>query len=251
MPKITSVSISELVAASGKYVDAQVKKVNTNRNAYVTPTEAKQLAPDLQDNFAQSQFKTAWGSVKASDLSREFMVMMSAWANAADKNGDGRVSLTEAMSMPKNLQDNVANYIASFNRQVQTVAEYTTRNTTPAGRVAEHLAAFGSHAVSYEDAFEKAIKAVATDEYGLSMFVKEFGGPDGGELTDPVKIKAEVKRLLEEGSMELIAKNEEIPNGSSNRDNWIFSVSTDGQGDHGVWAIVDRKTGDVSVDNFN
>ena len=27
--------------------------------------------------------------------------------------------------------------------------------------------------------------------------------------------------------------------------------STDGQGDNGIWAIVDRKTGDVSVTNFN
>lgn len=251
MPKVTSVNISELVAASGRYIDSELKKANPTRSPYLTAAKAKKLSPDLQDNFAQSQFKTASGSVKPADLKREFMVMMSAWANDADKNGDGRISLSESMSMPKNLQDNVAHYIASLNRNVQTVGEYTTRNTTPAGRVAEHLAAFGTHAVSYEAAFKKAITAVATDEYGLTMFVKDFGGPDGNGLTDPKAIKAEVKRLLKEGSMELIPKGETIPNGSSNKDAWIFSVSTDGQGDHGVWAIVDRKTGEVSVDNFN
>ncbi len=251
MAKVNSANIQELVAASKRYVDSQVKAANTNRNAYLTPTEAKTLSADLRDNFAASQFKTAWGSVKASDVSREFVVMMEAWANAADKNGDGRLSRTEAKSMPKSLQDNVTNYLASLEREVQGSGEYTTRNTSPAGRVQEHLDAFGASAISYEQAFAKGLEAVATDEYGLSMFVREFGGPDGQGLTDPAAIKAEVKKLLKEGSMELIAVDDDIPNGSSNADNWIFSVRTDGQGDHGVWAIVDRKTGEVSVDNFN
>ncbi len=251
MPKVTSADITDLVAASGRYIDAQLKKANITKSAYVTSTKAKKLAPDLQDNFAASQFKNDKGSVKASDLKREFLVMMAAWANDADKNGDGRVSLSEAMSMPKSLRDNVINYIDSLNRDVQSAGEYTTRNTTPAGRVQEHLDAFGKTAISYEKAFELALKAVATDEYGLPSFVKDFGGPDGNGLTKPAEIKAEVKRLLREGSMELIPKGETIPNGSSNKDNWVFSVSTSGQGDYGVWAIVDRKTGDVSVDNFN
>lgn len=251
MAKVTSANIQELVTSSKRYVDGQVKAANTNRNGYLTPTEAKKLSPDLQDNFAASQFKTSWGSVKPADVSREFVVMMEAWANAADKNGDGRLSRTEAKSMPKSLQDNFNNYLGSLEREVQGSGEYTTRNTTPAGRVQEHRDAFGESPVTYEQAFATALQAVATDEYGLSMFVREFGGPDGDGLSDPAAIKAEVQRLLKEGSMELIPADEEIPNGSSNAANWIFSVSTDGQGDHGVWGIVDRQTGEVSVDNFN
>ncbi|MBL8954822.1 MAG: hypothetical protein JNK82_28855 [Myxococcaceae bacterium] len=249
--KVTSANIADLLASSARYIEGQVKKANTNGNTVITKTEAKKLAADLQDNFAASLFKTSTGSVSTKDLQKEFLVMMAAWSNAADKNKDGRITATEANAMPKVLRDNVINYIESLNRDVQSVGEYTTRNTTPPSRVQEHLAAFGKTKITYEKAFEIGLKAVATEESGIRGFVEQFGGPDGDPLTNPAAIKAEVKRLLKEGSMELIPKDEEIPNGSSNADNWIFSVSTDGQGDHGVWAIVDRKTGDVFVDNFN
>ena len=82
-------------------------------------------------------------------------------------------------------------------------------------------------------------------------FVREFGGPDGDGLTNASAIKAAVKELLKNGTMELVPVDESIPTGEENKDAWIFSVWTDGQGNNGIWAIIDRKTGDASVTNFN
>lgn len=90
----------------------------------------------------------------------------------------------------------------------------------------------------------------ASDE-GLVGFVREFGGPDGYGLSDPAEIDAEVRQLLKDGSVELIGTGDDIPTGETNEDYWIFSFDTDGQGDHGVWGIVDRNTGETWVNTFN
>jgi hypothetical protein len=253
MPKLTKVNINELVTASKKYVDDQLKKADLNKNSVLTKTEAKRLAKDLQDNFDASQFKLPSGSVKAADVAKEFVVMMEAWARATDKNGDGYLSTTEAKALPKTLRDNLTNYLSAQESQLTSnTGKYVSRDTTPASRIADHERAFGRHAVSYDKALGLALKAVATDpDAGLPSFVREFGGPDGTGLSDPKKIDAEVRALLKAGTIQLVPKNESIPTGEDNRTNWIFSVSTGGQGDHGLWAIVDRKTGDVSVTNFN
>jgi hypothetical protein len=251
MPRLTKVNISELVEASKRYVDQQLKKADVNGNKVLTKTEAKKLAKDLQDNFDASQFKQASGSVKAKDVAKEFVVMMEAWAKAADGNRDGYLSTTEVKQLPKTLRDNVLGYMEAQSAKVTTSAGYSSRDVTPAGRVAQHEAAFGKHAIGYDKALGLALKAVATAEEGLAGFAAEFGGPDGDPLTDSKAIAAAAKAALKAGTIELIAKDEEIPTGESNRDAWIFSVSTDMQGDHGLWAIVDRKTGDVSVTSFN
>lgn len=252
MPKITKVKIDDLVAASQRYVDTQLKAADVNRNKLLTPTEAKRLAADLRDNFDSSQFKLPNGSVKVADVAKEFVVMMQAWAQAADKNHDGYLSTTETKALPKNLRDNVVNFMHTQEKAVVSTGGYSTRDTTPAARIREHLSAFGTQPIDYQKAFAIAIKAVATEkESGLPAFVSEFGGPDGSGLTDPKKIAAEVKTLLKNGSMELVPTNEEIPTGEKNKNAWIFSVSTDGQGDNGLWAIVDRKTGEATVTNFN
>lgn len=252
MPKLSKVSITELVAASKAHVAAQLKKADLNHDKVLTRTEAKQLAKDLQDNFDASQFKLPSGSVKAADVAKEFVVMVEAWAKASDKNGDGYLSATEAKALPKSLRDNYANYLDAQSAKLTPAGKYQARDVTPAGRAAEHERAYGKQAISYDKALAIALKAVATDpDSGLPAFVKEFGGPDGNGLSDPKKIDAEVRALLKAGTVTLIATNEDIPTGEQNKDAWIFSVSTDGQGDHGLWGIVDRKTGDVTVTNFN
>lgn len=252
MPKLTKVAITELVAASKVYVDSQLKKADVNKNKVLTRTEAKKLAADLQDNFDASQFKLPNGSVKVADVAKEFVVMMEAWAKASDKNGDGYLSTTEAKALPKTLRDNVINYIEAQGAKLTPAGKYQSRDVTPAGRAAEHERAFGKHAVGYEKALGLALKAVATDpDAGLPAFVREFGGPDGNGLRDPKKIDAEVRALLKAGTIELIPKDEDIPTGEANKDAWIFSISTEGQGDHGLWAIVDRKSGEATVTNFN
>lgn len=252
MPRLSKVNISELVEASKRYVDQQIKKADVNQNQVLTKTEARKLAKDLQDNFDASQFKLPAGSVKAKDVAKEFVVMMEAWAKAADGNRDGYLSTTEVKQLPRTLRDNVLGYLEAQSAKVATSSGYSSRDVTPTGRVAAHEAAFGKHAVGYDKALGLALKAVATDaEAGLAAFAAEFGGPDGDGLSDARAIAAAAKAALKAGTIELIAKDEEIPTGESNRDAWIFSVRTDLQGDHGLWAIVDRKTGDVSVTSFN
>jgi len=253
MPKLNKVSINELVTASKRYVDDQLKKADVNKNKVLTKTEAKKLAADLRDNFDASQFKMRSGSVKAKDVAKEFVVMMEAWAKASDKNGDGYLSTTEAKALPKTLRDNYVNYLSAQQAKVtDTGSAYVARDTTPKARIAEHEAKFGKHEISYDKALKLALDAVATDtDAGLPAFVSEFGGPDGNGLSDPKKIDAEVKDLLKNGTIELVPADEEIPTGEENKDAWIFSVNTDGQGDNGLWGIVDRKTGEVSVENFN
>lgn len=251
MPKLTKVNIQELVTASKKYVKDQLAKADVDKNKVLTRTEAKKLAADLRDNFDASGFKLPNGSVKAADVAKEFVVMMEAWAKASDTNGDGYLSTTEAKALPKTLRDNYVNW-SSAQATTLTTGAYVSRDLTPKARIAEHERAYGKHAVSYDAALASALKAVATDgDSGLPSFVREFGGPEGAGLTDKKKIDAEVRQLLKAGSVTLVPTSEEIPSGEKNKDAWIFSVSTDGQGDHGLWAIVDRRSGDVSVTNFN
>ena len=252
MPKLNKVNIQELVSASKKYVNDQLKKADVDKNKVLTRTEAKKLAADLKDNFDASGFKLPNGSVKAADVAKEFVVMMEAWAKASDTNGDGYLSTTEAKALPKSLRDNYVNYLESQSNKLTPAGKYQSKDTTPAGLASAHERAFGKQAVSYDKALAIALKAVATEpDSGLPAFVSEFGGPDGNGLSDPKKIDAEVRALLKAGSISLVPIAEEIPSGEKNKDAWIFSVSTEGQGDHGLWAIVDRKTGDVSVTNFN
>lgn len=251
MAKLTRVNIQELVTASKRYVNDQLKKADVDKNKVLTRTEARKLATDLKDNFAASGFALPNGSVKAADVAKEFVVMMEAWAKAADGNNDGFLSTTEAKALPKTLRDNYVNWVDAQS-QTLTPGSYTSRDLTPKGRAAEHEAKFGTHAIGYEKAREIALKAVATDtDTGLASFVREFGGPDGTGLSDKKKIDAEVRALLKAGSIELIKTTDDIPSGEPVKDAWIFSISTEGQGDHGLWGIVDRKTGDVSVTNFN
>lgn len=254
MPKVSKVSIQELVTASKKYVADQVKKADVNKNGLLSPTEAKGLAADLKDNFDASQFKLSWGSVRADDVAREFVVMMEAWARASDTNGDGYLSREEAKKLPRALRDNYVNYVSAQERKVEPGrdGEYQTRDVTPRAAVTAQERAYGPHAVSYADALERAIDAVATDQdVGLASFVAEFGGPDGYGLSDPEAIKAEVRELLAAGTIELVTSTEDLPFEVELERNWVFSVQTDGQGDHGLWAIVDRDTASVEVTNFN
>jgi hypothetical protein len=252
MPKLTQVKISDLVASGKTYVAKAVKAAKKSRGAYLTKTDAKRLPKDLRDNFAKSNFAKSTGSVKTTDFAREFGVMLEAFANDADKNGDGSLSTTEAKAMPEVLQDNYANYLAAASKQTSTAGGYQVQNLTPPQRVKEHTEAFGKSKVTYEQALAKAVQAVAEDyDTGLPAFVREYGGPDGEGLNDADEIEAEVRQLLKNGTIELVSVDEEIPTGEENKDHWIFSVWTDGQGDNGIWGIVDRKTGETYVTNFN
>lgn len=106
------IPVTQFVSASKAYLNAQVKKANTNGNAYLTKAEIDTLPKDLKGNvethrlLAQgngrvtiSKLKTAWGGYVAVN------------AKKADVNGDGKLTLTEGTrEMVSDLRDNFRNY---------------------------------------------------------------------------------------------------------------------------------------------
>jgi hypothetical protein len=247
--KVSGVRVEDWVKSTTRFVEAQAAKA-ANRDGVIYPVSAPVLSKTLQDNFARSGFAKADGSVKAADFAREVTVNVTAWARAS-AGGDGFLTASEGARLPKDLRDNFFAYLHSQQRGSVTAGQWTTRDATTKARIAEHLKAFGASPVSYEQARAKAIIAVATEQYALPWFAAEFGGDDGGRLDDPKAIAAEVKRLLEQGEIELMPADGDIPTGETCKDAWIFSVRTDGQGDHGLWAIVDRESGSTDVSSYN
>lgn len=255
MTRITRFSIDDLVASGSRYVADRARRADANQDGSLSATEAAQLAHDLQDDFAGSDFKTSRGSVAVSNFVREFEVNLRAWATEVDHNADGFITRTDAKRLPQHLRDNVANYIAAQEARPQPspieVDGVTTKNLTTAGRVAEHLEAYGESLISYEDAFARALKVAATDPDGLVYLAREYGGPNGAPLGES-EAKAEVKKWLAHGSMALVEVNADLPTGEDTRDAWIFQIDVNGNaGDHGVWAVIDRTTGESYVTTFN
>jgi hypothetical protein len=112
MPRITRIGVGELIGASKKYLDAQVKKANTDGNAYLTLAEAKRLPADLRDNYDAFR-KQGNARVSVRKLGETFTQYVAARAQAADKNKDGYLTATDAKGLPKDLRDNFLNYVAA------------------------------------------------------------------------------------------------------------------------------------------
>lgn len=105
-----TVKTSEFSAASARYVDAAVKKANTNANAFLTKAEAAALPADLKDNYQRFRLDDPRGIASAKLFAKGYAEHVRAAAERADVNGDGVIAATEARYLPKDLQDNFANY---------------------------------------------------------------------------------------------------------------------------------------------
>jgi hypothetical protein len=112
MPAPIRVGIRDLVGASKSYIEAQVKKANLNGNAYLTQEEAKKLPADLRDNYENFR-KAGHARVTVKQFTESFTAYVTKSAKAADKNGDGVLTKTDARSLPKDLRDNFLNYVTA------------------------------------------------------------------------------------------------------------------------------------------
>ncbi len=112
MPTRVRVGVGELLSATKRYVQAQVKKANANGNTYLTAEEAKKLPADLRDNY--EAFRRA-GHLRVSvkQFTESFTAYVAKSAASADKNKDGVLTATDARSLPKDLRDNFLNYVAA------------------------------------------------------------------------------------------------------------------------------------------
>lgn len=112
MPNPVRVGVRELIGASKKYLEAEVKKANINGNAYLTVDEAKKLPADLRDNY-ESFRKAGNARVSVKQFTESFTAYVAKSANAADKNKDGVLTKTDAKALPKDLRDNFLNYVTA------------------------------------------------------------------------------------------------------------------------------------------
>ena len=105
-------SINAFVKAARSYVASSVKAANTDKNPYLTKTEAKALPKDLKDNYEAHRVLGNYNSrVAANKFVEKFAGYVAVQAEKADKNHDGYLTQTEAKALPKDLRDNFANYL--------------------------------------------------------------------------------------------------------------------------------------------
>jgi hypothetical protein len=172
MPNVTKKKIADYVKASRKYAQDAVGKANVNKNANLTAAEAKALPKDLQDNYANFKKYGKVSTVKAQAFVDGFESYVSQAATAADKNKDGCLSAAEAKNLPKDLQDNYANYVAG-------------KTTPPSGSQVKL------------DAALKALDIEPFTDYGMSFWAKDFPASatadeilkELGDLTDDDDLK--------------------------------------------------------------
>ena len=106
-----SVKVADFIRSSASYIRANVRQANADGNTYLTKAESKALARDLKDNFENHRWGAQDnGSVTASKFINRFTDYVAVHAKRADVNGDGFISAKEAKTLPKDLQDNFANY---------------------------------------------------------------------------------------------------------------------------------------------
>lgn len=134
MPSPIRVGVSDLVAASRRYVEERVARANVNHNGYLTTAEAQKLPKDLRDNF--EAFRKSHPRVSVKQFTKDFTEYVAKSAKAADKNNDGVLTATDARRLPKDLRDNFLNYV-----QATQGPTPTPKTETQLGReaLADHL----------------------------------------------------------------------------------------------------------------
>jgi hypothetical protein len=115
---MANIKVNDFIRSTRAYVQENVKKANTNGNPYLTKAEAKKLPKDLRDNF-ENHRKLAQenGSVSVKKFENNYVQYVAVHAQRADKNGDGILNARDVTSLPKDLKDNVANFIQATRGQ--------------------------------------------------------------------------------------------------------------------------------------
>jgi hypothetical protein len=115
---MANIGVKEFIRGSKAYVQDNVKKANVDGNPYLTKAEAKKLPKDLRDNFenhrvgAQDNFR-----VSVKKFETNYVKYVAVQATRADKDGDGILNARDMTRLPRDLKDNVANYIEATRGQ--------------------------------------------------------------------------------------------------------------------------------------
>lgn len=126
-------------------------------------------------------------------------------------------------------------------------------DSTPAGRVGEHLRAYGEHRIGYAEAFRRAVEAVIRDgdDPESPRSIVAYNAESEGERLSARALDARMRELLSDGGLELLPVGESSEAAGEPPTHWIFAVDVDSGSDHGFWASVNRDTGKVEVNGFN
>jgi hypothetical protein len=107
-----NIKVNEFIRATRTYVQKSVAKANTNSNPYLTKAEAKKLPKDLRDNFEAHRLGAQDnGRVSVKKFEANFVKYVAVHAERADQNGDGILNARDVSRLPRDLRDNVGNYI--------------------------------------------------------------------------------------------------------------------------------------------
>lgn len=115
---MANIKVNDFIRSTRAYVQENVKKANTNGNPYLTKAEAKKLPKDLRDNF-ENHRKLAQdnGSVSVKKFENNYVKYVAVHAQRADKNGDGILNARDITHLPRDLKDNVTNFIQATRGQ--------------------------------------------------------------------------------------------------------------------------------------
>lgn len=138
MPTRVRVGVGELIGASKRYLEAEVKKANLNGNAWLTLDEAKKLPADLRDNYEAFR-KAGNGRVSVKQFTESFTAYVAKSATKADKNKDGVLTGTDARALPKDLRDNFLNYVAATQAPTPTPLTETDQGRAALGNYVQNV----------------------------------------------------------------------------------------------------------------
>ncbi|MBL9038783.1 MAG: hypothetical protein JNG84_09735 [Archangium sp.] len=118
MPTDLKLSVTKFVQASAKYVDANLKKIDLNRDGKVSAAEAKALPKDLRDNFESFRAKkSGTGAVSVKEFAASFKSYVSTTAKKADADKDGFLKQADTKKLPVDLRDNFLNFYKATEAQ--------------------------------------------------------------------------------------------------------------------------------------
>lgn len=109
---MANIRVNEFIRASRSYVQKNVQEANKDGNPYLTKAEARKLPKDLRDNFENHRVGgQANARVSVKKFENNFVKYVAVNAHRADKDGDGILNARDITHLPRDLRDNVGNYI--------------------------------------------------------------------------------------------------------------------------------------------
>jgi hypothetical protein len=213
-------------------LNQQVNK--TTHLSSLTPAQGKKLLGALE-------VKVAGLPIKGMNQEQK------AVAAKLDKNKDGRIARDDFRTKKD---------FDAAKRTLQLLGDAPVKpttgpkDTTPKGLIEKHLKEYGSQKVGYQEALQKGIQAIlTTDEGGEEprSILREFADPP---MTKK-QLDAEMARLVNAGSFELLPVGEAEESCGDPETDWIFRARVDVGSDHGFWVSVNRETGEAMVNGFN